>query len=1238
MLPTHQKMKTTDGTTEGTFDTLEVRETSLQTGAITASTTFDINNPTTSGQNLQSNFQPNLSPAQTTKILVGKDDTNYDSTSLGFQFIGTGSTSNTANLGTIGGMPMSIDGLGNTNILGNLSVSGTINGGGGGGLNATTLLGKTWASPDPIGSTTPSTGAFTQLDTSNPIAGPTFTNQTNTSTSPSASTGFRATGDTASVSMDITSSTNATPNRGRIRSSTVAFGLDLETQGTSKSMRLRANNADRIIIQDNDISLTSKTDILPNVLDTQPTGIVGALSCFTIQQPTITAVNPIITPSIATLKILGAPLTSNVTVLPTETYALYVDDSAYVSGTVYVNGGAAFVGGSVLIASTSTSITSATFTSNNVNLTFTSVTSTTIAGGATLTLSGVISNISGTTFNSTFLGTGIATYNVYTHNTTLGTTINAGGVMNINTAAFTLNATTAVLLNSATTSALSGTTSASVTSPATVLLTAPTITATAATILTLTSPTITATCAGVLTLSGATSATLSSAAAVFLTAGTTASILATGAVTIGGAGVTVNGGVASILNGTTITLNAAATLNLLNPVGVTTITSGTSLLCTAGGAATFSAGGAVILLGGLTTTVQAVGLVTIATTPGLITGTGIFIDPITGVSVFAGGLTRFLVDGNGLTVNNSAIIGSLTVNNTSNLQTTNTTTLNATTVLNVSNASIFYQQIATFLQPNITPSQGTYITLGQANSTLNSAVLQFDYVGPASTSNLLKLGLFGSPFLTIDGSGNTTVNGDLTVTGTTTIGTLNATTLLGKTWAIPDPIGSTTPSTGAFTALSSTSLVVASPLTTTGFPLVVTQNLANNELLYTVTGKANSGNNGWLSRYEHVADNDPTNNVQFFTAGNPSGLGINATTTFINLPLTTQSITTTGTHTINSNGAGTTLTVSNAFSTNTNMVTFLQPNLVSGQANYLTIGQANSTRNSATLQFDYVAPASTSNFMRLGLFGGQFLTIDGLGSTTVNSTTTASSLTVSNSATVYTNIANLLQPNITPGQGTFITYGRANSGYNSAVLQFDYIANSSTSNLMKLGLYGGPFLTIDGLGNTTVNGNLTVTGAYVASALRPTFAIVLTNSTGNIGNGTAFNLLLDPTSIDGFANNATGQALFTWTSGGGVITNTSGRSLDVYVTQQVVWDATVNLNPRSSFIKHSSGEGYCWGSVNGGTTGSNYALGSQQFTMANGASLQWYAANQTAFPLSVLNTQTLFTAVQRTRLTITVLN
>ena len=232
--------------------------------------------------------------------------------------------------------------------------------------------------------------------------------------------------------------------------------------------------------------------------------------------------------------------------------------------------------------------------------------------------------------------------------------------------------------------------------------------------------------------------------------------------------------------------------------------------------------------------------------------------------------------------------------------------------------------------------------------------------------------------------------------------------------------------------------------------------------MYTFIGKANSGNNSWLSRYEHISDNNPFNNVQFLLAGNTSGLGINATSTFINLPLT------------------------------------------------------------------------------------------------VNST-----------------------------------------------------------------------LNVTGTGYS---------GSYFSSALRPTFAIVLTNSTGAIGAGTAFNLLADPTSLDGFANNATGQALFTWTSGGGLITNTSGRSLDVYVTQQVVWDSTINLNPRSSFIKHSSGEGYCWASVNGGTTGSNYAVGSQQFTMANGATLQWYAANQTAFGLSVLNVQSLFTAVQRTRLTITVLN
>jgi hypothetical protein len=55
----------------------------------------------------------------------------------------------------------------------------------------------------------------------------------------------------------------------------------------------------------------------------------------------------------------------------------------------------------------------------------------------------------------------------------------------------------------------------------------------------------------------------------------------------------------------------------------------------------------------------------------------------------------------------------------------------------------------------------------------------------------------------------------LTVTSTTVVPNLNVSQLLGNTWAIPGTIGSTTPSTGAFTTLTASSTITATQLIST---------------------------------------------------------------------------------------------------------------------------------------------------------------------------------------------------------------------------------------------------------------------------------------------------------------------------------------------------------------------------------------------------------------------------------------
>lgn len=145
----------------------------------------------------------------------------------------------------------------NLTVNGNIILTGTISGGGGGIGNASTLTGKTWEAPGTIGSTTPNTGAFTTLAATQNVAGTSYVSNTNPNTN--GIPGYKMTSDVGSeMTVDVTGSTTATPGRGRIRTSAAAFGLDMDAQGASKSIRLMSNTVERINIQDASITLTSQ--------------------------------------------------------------------------------------------------------------------------------------------------------------------------------------------------------------------------------------------------------------------------------------------------------------------------------------------------------------------------------------------------------------------------------------------------------------------------------------------------------------------------------------------------------------------------------------------------------------------------------------------------------------------------------------------------------------------------------------------------------------------------------------------------------------------------------------------------------------------------------------------------------------------------------------------------------------------------------------------------------------------
>ena len=66
------------------------------------------------------------------------------------------------------------------------------------------------------------------------------------------------------------------------------------------------------------------------------------------------------------------------------------------------------------------------------------------------------------------------------------------------------------------------------------------------------------------------------------------------------------------------------------------------------------------------------------------------------------------------------------------------------------------------LQSGLATGTSTYITVGQDASNCNQTELAFSYSGSGSTSNKATLGLYGTPVISVDGSGNLVVPGTMT--------------------------------------------------------------------------------------------------------------------------------------------------------------------------------------------------------------------------------------------------------------------------------------------------------------------------------------------------------------------------------------------------------------------------------------------------------------------------------------------
>lgn len=263
----------------------------------------------------------------------------------------------------------------------------------------------------------------------------------------------------------------------------------------------------------------------------------------------------------------------------------------------------------------------------------------------------------------------------------------------------------------------------------------------------------------------------------------------------------------------TVGTGGAATQPYLEINGGTNSGTGPSLILRRGGAAKGSIGTASYLIGGTgdDLVVQAEGALTIifrtnATQRGTITSTGLNSFAIGATSASTGAFTSLSSTSGSL---NGALgsgtpgtVAATTISATGQITSTVTTgtaplVIASTTAVTNLNASLLLG--STWAIPGAigssTPAAGTFTSLSSASGALNGTL-------GASTRNTIAattLNLNGQFTSTI-----TTGTAPLVIASTTVVTNLNAAFLNGATMTAPGAIGSGTPSTGAFTTLTST--------------------------------------------------------------------------------------------------------------------------------------------------------------------------------------------------------------------------------------------------------------------------------------------------------------------------------------------------------------------------------------------------------------------------------------------------
>ena len=220
------------------------------------------------------------------------------------------------------------------------------------------------------------------------------------------------------------------------------------------------------------------------------------------------------------------------------------------------------------------------------------------------------------------------------------------------------------------------------------------------------------------------------------------------------------------------------------------------------------------------------------------------------------------------------------------------------------------------------------------------------------------------------------------------------------------------------------------------------------------------------------------------------------------------------------------------------------------------------------MSFVYNAPSSTTNYIGLGLYGGDAIRISaftlpstsqttgalivrgGLGIsgatysgsiTATGSVTATTQINITSAATVSTNVVSFLAASLGASNGITTTLGVAATTHNSAVTQFVYNGAGSTTNYWGVGLFGSPFtLTATESGTvstSTITGAVTVAGGLGVSGAINSASLALTTALPTTSGGTGLSTVGTNTQV----LTSNGTTLFWSTLGGGGSGNLSSR-------------------------------------------------------------------------------------------------